>query len=81
MAKILWFVKYGPDASHMWDAKHFDTLRDARKFAASLPATPTGGERPFCIDRYEYTQDKIYGDIVKISEVTIGPNRHEMSNM
>ena len=26
--KILWFVRYGPDASHMWDAKSFTKLRE-----------------------------------------------------
>lgn len=67
--RVLWFVKYGPDASHMWEAKSFERLKDARTFAATLPHTPTGAPRPFMIERFEYVQDKIYGDIVRISEV------------
>lgn len=67
--KKLWFVKYGPDASHMWEAKPFDKLKDAREFAKNLPLTPAGFERPFMIERYEYIQDQVYGDIVRISEV------------
>lgn len=66
---VLWFVMYGPDASHMWEAKPFDRLKDAKKFAKNLPLTPTGGERPFKIERYEYTNDKVYGDLVRIREV------------
>jgi len=68
--RVLWFVKYGPDASHMWDAKPFDRLKDARLFAKSLPPLAGGGERPFVIERFEYVQDKIYGDIVRVSEVS-----------
>ena len=67
--KVLWFVQYGPDASHMWEAKPFSRLKDAKKFARNLPLTPTGGKRPVAINRYEYVQDKVYGDIVRISEV------------
>ena len=67
--KVLWFVKYGPDASHMWEAKHFERLKDARVFAAKLPLTPTGGTRPYMIEKYEYTKCNVYGDIVKITEV------------
>ena len=37
MNKILWFVTYGPDSSHMWEAKPFDKLKDAREFANNLP--------------------------------------------
>ena len=48
MNKILWFVKYGPDSSHMWEAKSFDKLKDAREFANNLPLSPTGGVRPRC---------------------------------
>ena len=68
--RIIWFVKYGPDASHMWEAKPFDRLRDARSFSNTLPPTPTGEKRPFKIERFEYVQDRIYGDIVRISEVS-----------
>ncbi len=67
--KVLWFVKYGPDCSHLWDAKPFNRLKDARVFAKNLPATPTGGERPFMIEKFEYVQDQVYGDIIRISEV------------
>ena len=69
MNKILWFVKYGLDSSHMWEAKSFDKLKDAREFANNLPLSPTGGVRPATIERYEYVQSRVYGDIVKISEV------------
>ncbi len=67
--KILFFVKYGPDSSHMWDAKPFDRLKDAREFAKNLPKTPTGFERKFKIERFEYSECKIYGDTVRISEI------------
>ena len=69
--KVLWFVRYGPDASHQWDAKFFDKLKDAREFAQSLPLTPTGGTRPFRIERFEYAKSEIYGDIVNILEVEL----------
>ena len=40
MNKILWFVKYGPDSSHMWEAKSFDKLKDASAlFAGKLSRT------------------------------------------
>ena len=71
MNKILWFVTYGPDSSHMWEAKPFDKLKDAREFANNLPLSP-GGVRPTTIERYEYIQSRVYGDIVKISEVKEG---------
>ena len=67
--KILWFVRYGPDASHMWDAKPFTKLREAREFAKDLPETPTGGVRPFVIERYEYVSDNVYGDTIRVREV------------
>lgn len=68
--RIIYFVKYGPDASHMWDAKPFNRLRDAKRFAQDLPLTPSGHTRPLKIERFEYLQDKVYGDIVRISEVS-----------
>jgi hypothetical protein len=71
MTKILWFVKYGPDSSHMWEAKSFDKLKDAREFANNLPLSPTGGVRPTMIERYEYIQSRVYGDVVKIREVKV----------
>ena len=71
MNKILWFVKYGPDSSHMWEAKLFDNLKDAREFANNLPLSLTNSLHPFMIERYEYTQSRVYGDIVKITEVKI----------
>ena len=71
MSKMLWFVKYGPDASHMWEAKAFDRLKDAREFANNLPPSPTGGVRPRMIERHEYIQSRVYGDVVKIKEVAI----------
>jgi len=66
---VLYFVKSGPDESHMWDVVRFKRLKDARQFASELPLTPGGGARPFAIERYEYKQDEVYGDIVSISEV------------
>ena len=69
LKKVIYFVKYGPDASHQWDAKPFDRLKDAREFARNLPETPTGGERPFKIERYRYKECNIYGDLVDITEV------------
>ena len=30
---VLWFVKSGPDASHLCDVSNFETLRDAKAFA------------------------------------------------
>ena len=71
MNKILWFVKYGPDSSHMWEAKSFDKLKDAREFANNLPLSPTGGVRPATIERYEYIQSRVYGDIVNIRDVKV----------
>ena len=62
--KILWFVTYGPDESHMFESKPFDRLKDAKEFALNLPDKPTGGKRPFLIERYEYHKSNIYGDTV-----------------
>lgn len=69
MSKILWFVKWGPDESHMWDAKVFNRLKDAKAFANILPPTPTGGERPIVIERAEYIESNVYGDVVRFLEV------------
>lgn len=71
MSKILWFVTYGPDSSHMWESKSFDKLKDAREFANNLPLSPTDGVRPVMIERYEYIQSRVYGDVVKIREAKI----------
>ena len=56
---------------YMWETKLFDKLKDAREFANNLPLSPIGGVRPFMIERYEYTQSKVYGDIVKIREMKV----------
>jgi hypothetical protein len=69
--RVLWFVRYGPDDSHMWESKPFNRLRDAREFAGNLPLTPQGFPRPVKIERFEYVQDQVYGDIVRISEKSI----------
>ena len=69
--RILYFVTSGPDASHMWDVKPFNRLKDARRFAHDLPLTPYGHVRPFKIERVAYLQDRVYGDIVRISEVRV----------
>ena len=66
---ILYFVRFGPDSSHKWDAKPFEKLKDARKFVMELPKTPTGFDRPFIIERFEYINSTVYGDIVNIREV------------
>ena len=50
MNKTLWFVTYGPFSSHMWEAKSFDKLKDAREFANNLPLSPTGGVSPTTIE-------------------------------
>lgn len=71
MSKILWFVKYGPDSSHMWEAKPFDKLKDAIEFVNNLPLSPAGGVRPTMIERHEYIQSRVYGDTVKIREVKV----------
>lgn len=67
--KTIYFVKYGPDASHQVEAKLFHKLKEARLFASNLPKTPIGGERPFSIERHRYVESHIFGDIVQISEV------------
>ena len=69
MTKKLWFVNYGPNRSHLWDAKCFDKLRDAKAFAESLPNTPMGDKAPYKIMRHEYLESAVWGDSVKITEV------------
>ena len=71
MNNILSFVTYGPDSSHMWEAKPFDKLKDEREFANNLPLSTTGNVRPFMIERYEYIQSRVYGDIVNIRDVKV----------
>ena len=65
----LWFVKHGPDASHLWETQPFKRLKDAKSFCEKLPPTPIGGERPYKIEKFEYLKSAIYGDTVRISEV------------
>lgn len=67
--KILYFVKFGPDISHLWESKPFDKLKDAQDFAKNLPPTPIGHERPFVIERHKYSKSNVYGDTVSISKV------------
>ena len=55
----------------MWETKPFDKLKDAREFANNLPLSPTGGVRPATIERYEYIQSRVYGDIVNIRDVKV----------
>ena len=63
--KVLWFVNSGPDRSHMHNCEVFTRLMDAKQHAQSLPKTPHGTERPYAIERAEYVQSKIHGDIVE----------------
>ena len=74
---VLWFVKSGPDASHIFDVAAFDMLRDAKAFAESLPVTPTGLKRPYEIWRHEYFDHKRFGNTVNARMVT--PNYHRIS--
>ena len=67
---VLWFVKSGPDASHIFDVAAFDMLRDAKAFAESLPVTPTGLKRPYEIWRHEYFDHKRFGNTVNARMVT-----------
>ncbi len=71
---VLWFVKSGPDASHIFDVAAFDMLRDAKAFAESLPVTPTGLKRPYEIWRHEYFDHKRFGNTVNARMVTPNTN-------
>ena len=66
---VLWFVKSGPDASHLCDVSNFETLRDAKAFAEDLPATPAGLKRPHEIWRNEYHDYKRFGNTVHAKKV------------
>ena len=66
---VLWFVKSGPDASHLFDVANFDMLRDAKAFAEGLPNTPTGLKRPYEIWRHEYSDYKSFGNTVNAKMV------------
>ena len=67
--KRLYFVEHGPDVSHLWDSGHFDSLKDAFNFAANLPKTPFGEERPFKIIMAKYKRSRVYGDTVEFIDV------------
>lgn len=54
MSAIRWLLSSGSDNSHLYDARWFDRLRDARQAAAELPLTPNGEKRPYQIRRVEY---------------------------
>ena len=66
---VFWFVSHGPDASHLINVDRFGRLRDAKRFAEELPEAPTGGARPYKIERAEYTESNVHGDDVLITEV------------
>jgi len=71
---VLWFVKSGPDAAHLFDVAKFDMLRDAKAFAECLPNTPTGLKRPYEIWRYKYTDHKSFGNTVNARMVVPNTN-------
>jgi hypothetical protein len=52
--KTLWAVRSGADESHLLDVKIFNSLKCAQEFADSLPERPTGGARPYIIDRLHF---------------------------
>lgn len=62
---IKWFVTHGPDPSHLWDSQVFDRLKDAKAYAAQLPPAPIGNSQSYKIERYDYKESQVYGDIVE----------------
>lgn len=72
MSVIKWFVNYGPDSSHIFDASIFGTKREARECAARmlLEDRESGKlERAYNIQRAEYKQSNLWGDTVEFSTV------------
>jgi hypothetical protein len=64
MSKVIWFVCSGVDIGHFWDAKPCKSFREAKQYAQALPPTPTGLERPYHIERWEYpTGSAKYWDV------------------
>lgn len=41
--KILYFVIFGQDKSHLWETNIFKRLKDAKQFVKDLPSTAIGG--------------------------------------
>lgn len=68
--KKIWFVTYGENVSHMWESKPCYKLKDAKKFIEELESNAYGNPRPWILEKYEYLESKIYGDIVNITEIS-----------
>lgn len=69
--KVLYIVSYGSDKSHLWEVKSFIKLKEAKDFIFNLSLSPLGIKRPFKLQRFEYLESNISGDIVKIKDIKI----------
>ena len=54
--RVAWIVSSGPDRSHLQDVRRFCRLAEAKEYVDNLPQKPTGGERPYRIDRLEWSR-------------------------
>lgn len=54
MSKIKWCVCSGPDESHLLDVAWFARLKDAKEYTKNMPERPTGGSRPFKIEKHVF---------------------------
>ena len=52
--KVMWFVNYGQDASHLWGTKIFYKKKEIKSFINSLGLNAYGRDIAFKIDRMEF---------------------------
>lgn len=72
MSIVRWFVNYGPDKSHMFECRVFDSRKESREFCALLQANDREAgrkERPYNVERAEYKKSGPWGDTVSFSIV------------
>jgi len=52
--KVIWFVNYGQDSSHLWETKIFYKKKEIKSFINGLGSNAYGCKMAFKIDRMEF---------------------------
>lgn len=59
MKNVRYAIVSGPNDSHLHNVHWEDKYKDALSYAKRLPPTPNGEERPFRLERHDFSNNSI----------------------